>query len=1125
MFARWIQNAKLFIAVAIFGTASSFCFAQFSGSVKGTVSDPSGAVIAGASLKLTATEIGVSYTAQTDSTGTYTFNDLRPGHYTLRVERDGFSVGELSFVVETSETSGENIVLKPGSTTTEIQVTENPTGVNPEETRLQATISSEEISRLPVVGRGIYNLVQVAPGVTGLQGDTTGSTPNDNFTIGTSPVNASSSGRPNLSNNFMLDGISLLSSTSTGNVDLTPNPDAIQEATFQTLTYNVDQGMSSALTANFTTKSGTNQFHGDIDATYSSKSFIAHQYLENLQNPIAFRRSYFGASVGGPLIKDKTFFFGAAQIKRSVSGSTSSIGFIIPTELVNFMHAALPNSNPAAILAQYPIDPKRFTVTSRSFPTLDNSNNPGGPCGTDPGQADDLIIPCDTPTQESGTYNNSPIENGEQWNARLDQYFRNGKDRISGSIYRYSQYSQYLDAARPTFADSATPTQADFLTASYTHLFSSNLLNDAQFALLRSNNNGFLAGPYTTFPLLGLGGGGASPFYVWYASQPSPFGPSINKEHHYNFRNTASWTRGRHDFKFGFEALHWDYFTDDSGNYARAYQTTYFNNGVYALLSDTPPTSASYYTIGLDDKYQAQKYGAQQTNFALTYNDQWKLKANFLLSYGGRFDIFGNPYNYGNGSGPYAALFAPSATPAGIAQVSSRLVNNALSGRRYEFQPRVGFNWTPLKYDSKLSLRGGFGIYLDAINPAYVSVNLPTNVPSRLTINYPAPGVSSPLPSVFGLLADQGTPPYGRTYPTVNVVGLDSRGGVISCCQNGSNFIFPAGQNGFDRNLTPQKSALFSLGFEQQFVKNLVAGFTYSGSVSWDQIMGGDYNALPNGMSVTPEFGQIAYAVNGGEGNYNSLIAVLRQTINAFQWQASYTWGHALSDPLGSQGPLNTGPYVNGPYDLKNQYSSSPYDVRNRFSFSSTYRIPDFFKEGWKNWAASGWELDAIVIAQSGNPFTVLTSSSTDGSSTADGRKGVPTILTAQFPRRGFTRGQFRETATGSGGIFNNVYNSTSNSSSDPYFGAPPVGTLGNAPYDGFTGPGYQSFDLAAGKAFNIPWFGGEKSVLLLRTEFINAFNRFNPGPIDNTYTDQYFGQATSAYQPRILQLGGRFQF
>jgi hypothetical protein len=368
MFLQWNKIARQ-ISTLLLLCSGPLALAQFSGSVQGTVTDSTGAVVPGASLKLTAAEIGVSYSEQSDTSGTYHFSDLRPGEYVLHVERGGFSSADVHFAITTSDVDTENIVLRPGSTNVEVTVNANPEGVSPSETRVQTTLDSQEISRLPVLGRGIYNLVQTAPGVTGLQGDTTGVTPPDNFTIGTASVNASSSGRPTLSNNFLIDGISLLSSSSTGQFDLTPNPDSIQEVSFQTLTFNIDQGQTSALTANFTTKSGTNQFHGDVDWTYSSRAFRAHQYLEDLTNPLSFRRSYWGASVGGPIIKDRTFFFGSAQIKRAIEGSTGNDSWVIPTELVSFMHQQFPNSNPAAILAQFPVD-ILATPTTSSVPAM-----------------------------------------------------------------------------------------------------------------------------------------------------------------------------------------------------------------------------------------------------------------------------------------------------------------------------------------------------------------------------------------------------------------------------------------------------------------------------------------------------------------------------------------------------------------------------------------------------------------------------------------------------------------------------------------------------------------------------------------------------------------------------------
>ncbi len=1130
MFASWIRNTRWLFAVALF-YAFSLCFAQFSGSIQGTVTDTAGSVVPAASLELKALDIGVSYKGTSNPEGEYNFPSLRPGRYELTVSAAGFGTSRVSFQVNAEAVTGQVVQLAPGSQSTEVKVSAiNPIGINPTETRVQTTLDSAQISALPVLGRGIYNLVQVTPGVTGLQGDTTGVTPPDNFTIGSGTVNASVSGRPNNSNNFLIDGVSLLSTQSQGAIDITPNPDSIQEVAFQTQVYNVDQGDSSALVANFTSKSGTNQFHGDGDWTYSSANLSANRYGQATNQTtgkplqVPFHRNYFLGSIGGPVIKDKTFVFGSFQIKRGVEGGNSFDSWVIPDALVQYLHTAYPSSNPAAILAQFPIDPHRIQITSTT--TLGDATKAAT------GQAncvsDTVTAPCTLPVVQGGVVTQSPFANGDQWDLRGDQYFRSGNDRISAGIYRYSQQSAYLTSDRPTFGDSTTPSKADFANLGYTHIFSPSLLNEARVAFLRTNSNSFSAGPYTTFPNLGLVFGPT--FYCFFCAELGPYGYGINKEHQLIVADNVHWTRGKHAFKFGFQFANKDYYIDNSGNYARPYNVFYGN--IFDLLAfDSSPSAAAYYTIGIDGKFLPQVYGAQAKQFAFLYNDEFRIRPNLLLTYGLRYDNWGNPEKYGKNGASFAAVIVPDNKPtvANIAQASSVPVNRAYSDTPQLIQPRAGFNWTPNYAKGKLSIRGGVGLYADSITLSTVASNLPTNVPKRLTINYPAVGIST-APSPIGQLSQDGIPPFGRTYPTVNVVGIDSRGGVLYCpvgVTSCPTAVFPAGINGLARNLKPQKSINFSLGLEQQFPANLVFAASYVGSSSYDQVIAGDYNALPLGQSATTEFGQIVFGHNAGESNYSALVTSLRQRIGSLNWSASYTWGHSLSDALG-RGPFGSGTYVNGPYDQKRLYGSTSFDTRNRFTVFGTYQVPEFHHSQWLNLATSGWTISTITIAQSGQPYTIFVNGPTDGSANNDQRNGLPDLVSQNAIsklHRGLGRSQYR-------------YGAHPFSASD--FATPAAGTLGNEPYNGFIGPGYFKSDLGVGKALPLPWFGDRKSNLTIRAELVNVLNRANLGTPDSNSADAYdptssgckqavqncpLGEATGSYLPRFLQLQARFEF
>jgi hypothetical protein len=293
------------------------CHAQYSGVIQGTVTDSKGAVVPGASVTLTNTATNISDTATTNGTGGYDFENLLPADYQIVVAASGFEKAVVNRHVSTDEVAGVNIALTVGGATVTVEVTAAEAGLNTDETRLEYTLTSEDINNMPMPDRSTLTTLRVAPGIVGTI-ETSGST-NTNIPIGQATPDARANGRPASSNVYLLDRIPITSTENTGALNMIPNPDMLSEIALQTTTFSVENGATSSLQVDMTSKSGGNRFHGDFDINYTSKPFEANPDFSAGVTP--FHRKYFMGSFGGPIIKDHTFFFGSIERVENLSAS------------------------------------------------------------------------------------------------------------------------------------------------------------------------------------------------------------------------------------------------------------------------------------------------------------------------------------------------------------------------------------------------------------------------------------------------------------------------------------------------------------------------------------------------------------------------------------------------------------------------------------------------------------------------------------------------------------------------------------------------------------------------------------------------------------------------------------
>jgi hypothetical protein len=1131
-FFRWIALAGLFCVWLP-------CQAQFSSNVQGTVTDATGAVVTNVAITLHNTGTGVDLKGKTNSTGYYRFTSVAPGEYTVIATAAGFKTSSTSVTVTADETRGVDITFQVGTASSDVTVSGVASALNPDETRVQSTLTSQEISQLPLPNRDVQLLLALTPGVVGYQNESPSNGYGSSIFAGNFQPPYTANGEGVQGNLFLIDDLPVQDDITQGAAMILPNAEMINQVALQSQTYSVENGTSASIQTSFSTKSGGNSFHGSADYSYAGKNIGAAD--QPVHSPASFgdptvtntspefHQDLFLASMGGPILKDRTFFFGSIERQNAGIGAATGTNPYFTQSFATWAVGAFPNS-PAAYGLNF-APPTRDAIGNGQVKTA--ADYYPTTCGTTQtvaatqGSPTPLTynIPCDqTVNVVGGVFNQAQPFDGLQWNIRLDQSLRNGNDRIYVMYERIDQKTGNL-AERPAL-DAVTPSQNKYFSVNYIHLFSPRLLNEAHFGNLRAIEGSQLGDiravsvPY--LPILNASDTGFTfPFGT------TPFAAQTNKEHTYALRDTVSYTLRNHSIRGGYQFYRGDAFQDSSTIYSRPF-VPFYSTDAFSWVSNTATAGYNLYTIGGNGKYTPQLYGATSIYNGVFVEDSWKVRPNLTITAGIRYDDFGNPTKYGSTAQPFVPLFPGSGSTfqQQAWDTHTKIAANAFTqSQNLNFLPRVGFAYSRPTTEHPMLIRGGIGLYENAMTPFQITSNLPTQPPNRISLfNY---GI---VP--YGDFSS-GAPPYGYNYPATPVFGTDPFGNIYSNAAQTS--VYSANLNGFVPNIKPEKFLNYSLGIEQQLPANVVLGITYSGSHGYDLIYGSsasggggndDYNLTPNSPDARPtsEWGTLNYGRNGLTSNYNALIVTLKQNYKHLTYQANYNFSRALQyAPSFTDGSTGDSYSVwKGIYDPKSYYGPTAFDRTNTFSFGGTYEVPKLARGYLLNEVASGWRIGSIIIAQSGTPFTVDETGidyQNDGGYAFDGAGGA----TPAFPtfngtkRKGFTRTQ----------ALNGVF--TQSQFSNPAgVGTEPVTSQQGA--NTFRNLGYFNVDATVSKGFNIPFPGRADGVkFYLRGEAVNLLNRTNWQNIVSGWAAPTvaptFGSVTAADQKRYLQLGGRFEF
>src|SRR5580704_8933734 len=1130
--------AVLLLAVV----ALSFTVKAQDATIVGTITDPSGAAVPNVKVSAASVETGLVSTAVTADSGTYVIPELRIGHYDVKAEASGFKVAEQKgLVLQVGDRTRIDFQMQLGGAQETVTVEANEVRVQTDSGEQSNVITGQQMSQIAINGRSVYQLAALAPGassqVNGYVNTPVGGDSNVEF-----------NGLRQNHNIYLLDGGEDDDRGGAGGMSIAPSTDAIAEFRQLTSNYSADYGLSSAGTMTMVLKSGSSTLHASAWEFNRNDAFDARNFFNPAPQKVAeLRLNVFGFNVGGPVTlgklynrdRKKTFFFYNMEWRRLIQGIVnngqpvplpSTYGGDFGSTVVNVPAASqvapsvLAKNCPGGVLPAGIVQGSPFP--NNTIPTCMISPNATALLGAG-------IFPAPTSGDQFTGAATSPTNVKEEI-VRIDHNF-SSKFSIFGhfiaeQVSQGYSTSQWSGANVPTVGDTfGNPSYSALVHATYT--INPNLLNETAFnyngnriniipfagAGLSSlaipagfESNRLFTGPNNDdrFPNIDLNGSTGTKVEIssW---------PWHNVANDYQVRDDISWTHGAHQFKFGGSwALYkktQDLFGQTQGGFN--FDGTFTGNSFADMLLGTP---SAYQELAVQDSGQWNN-----VSWAAYAQDNWRVNRKLTLNLGLRWDGVPHTYEANDRMGNfYPSLYNPADTaimlpngtisPAspglgtspnpilagvplylngigipGKNGVPKGLVNNHWA----TFGPRIGFAWD-LTGSGKTVIRGGFGIMYERIqgNDMY---NAGPNIPFSLQVNSPFVTMTNP-----SIALATGTP---VTLP-----------------------INPAGITGLDINdYKPPVSYQWSFGMQRALGTKSVLSVSYVGNQGRHQndyrninlpaetSLAGVAGLIPNTPAINynvapglpyPGFNSITRSENEANTNYDGLqIDLNSQISHDLTLRAFYTLSRA-NDPTNGNGGQDlqtvSNPYAGWKYDE----GLSGYDRTNVAVVDFIYDIPVFrhSENRLLKSVVGGWQISGIVTMESGLPININLSG-------AQGGLGV--------------NGNNRPNLTGTLTTPHNVNEWFSPTA----FSAPAPGDWGTLPHNDLRGPGRDNWNLSLFKRFNL--WESRGSFLELRLETFNTWNHTQFNAVDSTLGDSRFGQVTSAFDPRILQLGGKIYF
>ena len=1038
--------------------------AQFSGVIQGTITDGQKAVVVDAVVMVTNIQSGVTRESVTTSDGVFRILSLGPGAYRVEVIKPGFlnAIRE-SVNVGISDTVRLDFTLEVSGVQESVTVTTTAPLVETEQGRVSGRVDRLQLQEMPLSGRNLYNLIALQPGVTGkgVSASISGGGGADDSFAGESAPRINASGQRDEANNYTVDQTSTNGVARGGITNLTPNTESVEEVRVVSNNFSAVDGRSPGAQIQVITKAGTNQFRGSGSYYYQGDQLSAKNVFES--SVPEFDKNQFGYSLGGPIVKNQLFFFTSYEGLRQsgVRGST----FTVETPAFrNFIQSTRPNSIAAQLLRNFApaVDP---TADFRDLGSPAPGANVVGP-------ADGIM------DVGSAFYVPDGWRDGNQFNIRSDYEVRPGKDRLYGNFYRTNSYAM-TGGIRPAF-NRPTPNTTHFGNVNYTKTFSTTMLNEFRGGVMRlvglPDTPEHLEIPGIT--ITGASGFGQSGF------------PSGWWQTNWDFKNIFTVVKSNHLLKMGGELRQMYGSAQNTNNYIPAYSFSSILN-----FADDEALQMSRYVDPRSGEPQTAYSELTQTEWALFIDDDWKVRSNFTVNIGLRYE------NYGT-------FKDTDDTLRNLILGDGATYNERLFNARVDFVdkfyptdnnnlgPRLGFAWDP-KGDGKMSVRGGYGLSFDRL----------MNLPAENYRNSPPLRATVVLGQFFGTpqftysLGDPSAPYLGYPVDPALQVGLDSRNGVI-----GARVALTT----VDPNLRNPYTHNWFLGVQREIGLGVVADFNYLGSAGRNLYNAYNINRYVGDLidgrfdGFNPSFQQINMVTSTSKSDYQGGTIQLRRNFQqGYTIQGAYTFGRAMNDADIAVGTTN----FQDAADLGAEWAIAGYDVRHKVALLGVWEMP-FFKDntGLTRTILGGWQVAGSAILQTGNPINITRGGSfPTGDYNADGNGGDrPNTPASSVKTSGWSQEEYLA------GIFK---------ASD--FPAPAAGTNGNLVRNAYRGPGYADVSLSLSKKFLLtPRINTE-----VRVDAFNAFNRVNLSDPVTDLSNSNFGKVTSQLNTRAIQLGARVRF